>query len=46
MSPVYVMEDFDWGDAIICGYSYSDYSFKALFAVLSGEIQAEGKLPL
>ncbi len=46
MSPVYVMEDFDWVDAIICGYSYSDYSFKALFAVLSGEIQAEGKLPL
>ncbi|MBP5156574.1 MAG: glycoside hydrolase family 3 protein [Treponema sp.] len=46
MSPVYVMEDFDWVDAIICGYSYSDYSFKALFAVLAGEIKAEGILPL
>ncbi|MBQ9539221.1 MAG: glycoside hydrolase family 3 protein [Treponema sp.] len=46
MSPVYVMEDFDWVDVIICGYSYSDYSFKALFAVLAGEIKAEGVLPL
>ncbi len=46
MSPVYVMEGFDWVDAIICGYSYSDYSFKALFAVLAGEIKAEGVLPL
>ncbi len=46
MSPVYVMDGFDWVDAIICGYSYSDYSFKALFAVLSGEIKADGVLPL
>ncbi len=46
MSPVFVMNDFDWVDAVICGYSYSDYSFKALFAVLAGEIEAEGELPL
>ena len=46
LSPVFVMNDFDWVDAIICGYSYSDYSFKALFAVLAGEIEAGGTLPL
>lgn len=46
MSPVFVMDGFDWVDAIVCGYSYSDYSFKALFAVLAGEIKAEGVLPL
>lgn len=46
MSPVYILNDFDWADTILCGYSYSSYSFAALFAALNGEIQANGKIPL
>ena len=46
MSPVYVLEDFDFADIILCGYSYSDYSFNALFGALNGEYEIQGKLPL
>ena len=45
MSPVPVL-DFDWADTVLCGYSYSDFSFKALFAALNGEIECEGEIPL
>ncbi|HBD68934.1 MAG TPA: glycosyl hydrolase family 3 [Treponema sp.] len=45
MSPVPVL-DFDWADTILCGYSYSDFSFQALFAALNGEIECEGTIPL
>ncbi len=46
MSPVHVMKDFEWADTIICGYSYSDYSFAALFGALHGEFTPKGKIPL
>ena len=46
MSPVYVLNGFDWADTILCAYSYSDFSCAALFAALNGEIPAEGVLPL
>ncbi len=46
LSPVHVLDDFDWADTILCGYSYSDYSFKALFASLNGEFEPKGQIPL
>ena len=46
LSPVFVLDGFEWADTIICGYSYSDYSFKAMWGVLNGEFEAEGKIPL
>jgi beta-N-acetylhexosaminidase len=46
MSPVYVLNDFDWADTILCGYSYSSYSFAALFGALNGEFTPNGKVPL
>ena len=46
MSPVWILDDFDWADTILCGYSYSSYSFAALFGALNGEFEATGKIPL
>ncbi|AEB13746.1 glycoside hydrolase family 3 protein [Treponema succinifaciens] len=46
MSPVFVLDDFDWADTILCGYSYSGYSFAALFGALSGEFIPQGIVPL
>ncbi len=46
MSPVHVLNDFDWADTILCGYSYSSYSFAALFGALNGEFKPKGKIPL
>lgn len=46
MSPVYVLNDFDWADTILCGYSYSSFSFAALFGALNGEFVPEGIIPL
>ncbi|MBO4704203.1 MAG: glycoside hydrolase family 3 protein [Spirochaetaceae bacterium] len=45
LSPNFVI-DLDWADTILFAYSYSDYSFKAVAAVLSGEIPLLGKIPL
>ncbi len=45
LSPVPVL-DFTWADTVLLGYSYSPYTFKALFGALNGEFEAEGKLPL
>ncbi len=45
LSPVPVLE-FDWADTIILGYSYSSYSFAAMFGALNGEFEANGSLPL
>ncbi|MCR4713463.1 MAG: glycoside hydrolase family 3 protein [Treponemataceae bacterium] len=45
LSPNFVI-DMDWADTILFAYSYSDYSFKAVAAVLSGEIPVYGKIPL
>ncbi len=46
MSPVYVINGFEWADTILCGYSYSSYSYKALVAALNGEFEVNGKIPL
>ena len=45
LSPNYVIK-MDWADTILFAYSYSDYSFKAVAAVLAGEIPVSGKIPL
>ena len=46
MSPVHILKDFEWADTILCGYSYSNYSFAALFGALNGEFIPKGKIPL
>lgn len=46
MSPVTILEGFEWADTILCGYSYSPYSYEALFAALNGEFEASGIIPL
>lgn len=46
MSPVFILDDFEWADTILCGYSYSSYSFAALFGALNGEFIPEGVIPL
>ncbi|MCR5125587.1 MAG: glycoside hydrolase family 3 protein [Treponema sp.] len=45
LTPVPVL-DFDWADTILCGYSFSKYSFKALFGALNGEFEPKGTLPI
>ena len=45
MSPVPVL-NFSWADTILLGYSYSPYTFRALFAVLAGDFVPEGIMPL
>lgn len=45
LAPIPVL-NFKWADSILLGYSYSPYTFKALFGALSGEFEAQGKLPL
>ncbi|MCR4627662.1 MAG: glycoside hydrolase family 3 protein [Treponema sp.] len=44
MSPVKAM-DFSWADAILFGYSYSDFSIQALFGALAGDFKPAGVLP-
>ncbi len=44
MSPVSAL-DFDWADSVIMGYSWSAYTFDAMFGALAGEYQAKGVLP-
>lgn len=45
LSPVPVL-NFSWADTILLGYSYSPFTFNALFGALSGEYEAKGVLPL
>ena len=45
LSPVPVL-NCKWADTILLGYSYSPYTFKALFGALNGEFEADGELPL
>ncbi len=45
LSPVPVL-DFKWADTILLGYSYSPFTFKALFGALNGEFAPQGKIPL
>ena len=46
LTPIPVLSGFEFADTILLGYSYSIYSYQALFAALSGEFTPEGKLPL
>ncbi|MCR5045068.1 MAG: glycoside hydrolase family 3 protein, partial [Treponema sp.] len=45
MSPVLV-QDFDWADTILLGYSYSPYSLEALVGAAAGEYEAQGVEPI
>ena len=45
LTPVPVL-DFDWADTILFGYSFSKWSFKALFGALNGEYEPKGRLPI
>ena len=44
MTPSYSFP-LDWADEIIVGYSYSGYTFEALFGALCGEFEITGALP-
>lgn len=46
LTPVPVLTGFEFADTILFGYSYSPYTFQALFAALCGDFEPEGKLPL
>ena len=45
LAPIPVLT-FNWADTILLGYSYSPYTFKALFAALDGDFVPKGVLPL
>ena len=45
LTPVPVL-NFTWANVVLFGYSYSPYSFEALFAALNGEFVPKGELPL
>lgn len=45
MSPV-LSFNLDWADTVLFGYSYSPFSFEALAAVVSGQVNPEGTLPI
>ncbi|MCR4790613.1 MAG: glycoside hydrolase family 3 protein [Treponemataceae bacterium] len=45
LAPIYFMDD-EWESSILMCYSYSPYSFKAVFSVLAGEFEPKGQLPL
>lgn len=45
LSPVPVL-NFSWADTILLGYSYSPFTFDALFGALNGEYEPQGTLPL
>ena len=46
LSPVPLLNGFDFAQTILFGYSYSPYTFKALFAALAGDFTPQGKVPL
>ncbi|MBR0495401.1 MAG: glycoside hydrolase family 3 protein, partial [Treponema sp.] len=46
LSPIPVMSGFEFADTILLGYSYSHFTYQALFAALAGEFEPKGKLPL
>ena len=46
LTPVPVLTGFEFADTILFGYSYSPYTFQALFGALFGDFEPEGKLPL
>ncbi len=46
LSPVPVLEGFDWAGSIILTYSYSPFTFKTVFGAIAGDFEAQGRLPL
>jgi len=46
LSPVPSMKLSSWADTVIMAYSYSPYSFNAVFGALAGEFKVRGTLPL
>ncbi|MBO5137764.1 MAG: glycoside hydrolase family 3 protein [Spirochaetaceae bacterium] len=46
LSPVPAMKLSNWADTVIMSYSYSSYSFKAVFGALAGEFKVKGEFPL
>ena len=46
LSPVLVLDGFDWANSIVLTYSYSPFTFKTLFAAIAGDFEAQGSLPL
>ncbi len=46
LSPVPVMQGFEWANSILMCYSYSDFSFRAAFAAIAGDYVPQGVLPL
>ncbi len=46
MAPTFVSEMTQWADTVIIGYSWSDFSIKAMFSALAGDFEPEGVLPL
>ncbi|WP_407436498.1 glycoside hydrolase family 3 N-terminal domain-containing protein [Treponema sp.] len=45
MSPV-LSFNLDWADTVLFGYSYSPFSLEAMAAVISGQVNPEGVLPI
>ena len=45
MSPVLV-DDFDWADTVLLGYSYSPYALEALVGAAAGEFDPPGAEPI
>jgi beta-N-acetylhexosaminidase len=45
LSPMHAV-NFSWADTVLFGYSYSPYTFDALFGALAGEYEPKGILPL
>ena len=46
MAPSFSLPFASWADSVIMGYSWSDFSIKALFSALAGDFEAEGTFPL
>lgn len=46
LSPVPAMELAQWADTVLMAYSYSPYSFNAVFGALAGEFSVRGVFPL
>ena len=46
MAPTFVSDIAKWADTVLVGYSWSDFSVKALFSALAGDFEPDGVLPL
>lgn len=46
LAPVPAMDLARWADTVLMAYSYSPYSFNAVFGALAGEFPVRGVFPL